>query len=180
MIIFPFLGHTRIFNVQLPPHNFKTRQFIWSIVTRRWIGGKSSDAVTSKHTQVIIYLYCVWDRRRKVHLKEDFYPYMDEHYNFYSNITQLQRVLLNLFLYTIITARKRSLGQGNIFSSMCQEICSRGLPQCMLGYHPPQSRHPPAQCMLGDTVNKRAVCILLECNLVSSEAFRTAVNLIFI
>ena len=27
---------------------------------------------------------------------------------------------------------------------------------------------PPAQCMLGDTVNKRAVCILLECNLVCS------------
>ena len=38
--------------------------------------------------------------------------------------------------------------------------------------HPP-SKHPPppgadtspVQCMLGDTVNKRAVCILLECNL---------------
>ena len=31
----------------------------------------------------------------------------------------------------------------------------------------PQSRHPPpAQCMLGDTVNKQAVCILLEYNLV--------------
>ena len=26
----------------------------------------------------------------------------------------------------IITARKRSLGQGNIFSSVCQEFCSRG------------------------------------------------------
>ena len=35
--------------------------------------------------------------------------------------------------------------------------------------HPSPSRHPlpPEQCMLGDTVNKRAVCILLECNLVS-------------
>ena len=62
-------------------------------------------------------------------------------------------------------------------------------------WHPPGSRHPPeqtpprsrhspgagtpreqaspradnplpAQCMLGDTVNKRVVCILLECNLV--------------
>ena len=49
----------------------------------------------------------------------------------------------------------------------------RGLPQCMLGYHtspqdqaPPQTRHPLAQSMLGDTVNARAVCILLECNLV--------------
>ena len=26
----------------------------------------------------------------------------------------------------IITARKRSLGQGNIFTSVCQEFCSRG------------------------------------------------------
>ena len=31
----------------------------------------------------------------------------------------------------------------------------------------PKTRHPPAQCMLGDMVNKRAVCILLECNLVA-------------
>ena len=47
-----------------------------------------------------------------------------------------------------------------------------GLPQCMLGYHPPgpdtppQEQTPPAQSMLGDTVNTRAVRILLECNLV--------------
>ena len=27
----------------------------------------------------------------------------------------------------------------------------------------------PVQCMLGDTVNKRAVCILLECNLIEYE-----------
>ena len=44
----------------------------------------------------------------------------------------------------LITARKRSLGQGNIFSSVYQEFCSQvgGLPQCMLGYHTPLSRHP--------------------------------------
>ena len=30
----------------------------------------------------------------------------------------------------------------------------------------PRSRHTPIQCMLGDMANKRAVCILLECNLV--------------
>ena len=86
----------------------------------------------------------------------------------------------------IFIAHKRSLGQSNIFSSVCQEFCSQGgLPQCMLGYHPlrgadtplgadtppppranPPEQTPPVQCMLGDTVNKRAVCILLECNLV--------------
>ena len=163
----------------------------------------------------------------------------------------------------LITAHKRSFGQGNIFSSVCQEFSSRGgLPRCMLGYHlplgtgtpseetpqeqtppgagtpgadtpprsrpplgadtplgagthpdqaslqeqtPPRCRHPqgadtprsrhpmeagtpqirhppgadtpqgadtpsaPAQCMLGDMVNKRAVCILLVCNLVPIE-----------
>ena len=42
------------------------------------------------------------------------------------------------------------LGQGNIFSSVCQEFCTQGgLPYCMLGYHPskdqipPGTRHPP-------------------------------------
>ena len=34
-------------------------------------------------------------------------------------------------------------------------------------YTPLRSRHPPEQSMLGDTVNVQAVCILLECNLVS-------------
>ena len=34
------------------------------------------------------------------------------------------------------------------------------------GIPPPGKADPPVQCMLGDTVNKRAVCILLECNLV--------------
>ena len=43
----------------------------------------------------------------------------------------------------IITAHKRSLGEGNIFSSVCQEFCTRGgLPQCMLGYHPPEQTPP--------------------------------------
>ena len=50
-----------------------------------------------------------------------------------------------------------------------------GLPQCMLGYHPreqtppppPRSRHPPCAVHAG-RYNKRAVCILLECNLVQT------------
>ena len=80
------------------------------------------------------------------------------------------------------------LGQGNIFAPVCHSVHGGGLPQCMLGYHPPPRQPPPTpppreqtppgpgnplgastplvQCMLGDTVNKRAVCILLECNLV--------------
>ena len=53
-----------------------------------------------------------------------------------------------------------------------------GLPRCMLGYTPqeqtplgadtphPGADTPPAQCMLGDTGNKRVVRILLECILV--------------
>ena len=54
----------------------------------------------------------------------------------------------------IFTARKRSLGQGNIFTPVCHSVHrGGGLPQCMLGYHPttagtrhiPWSRHPPDQ-----------------------------------
>ena len=43
----------------------------------------------------------------------------------------------------LITARKRSLGQGNIFSSVCQEFCSqRGRVPGQV--HPPgQVHHPP-------------------------------------
>ena len=113
---------------------------------------------------------------------------------------------------SFFTTCKRSAGQGNIFSSVCQEFCTKGgLPQCMLGspqeqappgsrcplsghpqkQMPPQEQRPPweltppgaeppspkqafpaqeqippAQCKLGDTVNKRAVRILLECNLI--------------
>ena len=70
---------------------------------------------------------------------------------------------------------QRSLGQDNIFRSMCQEFCSHGEwsaplhagihprpppPGPEAGTHPPRSRQPPsptAQCMLGDTGNKRAV-----------------------
>ena len=46
-----------------------------------------------------------------------------------------------------ITARKRSLGQGNIFIGMCQEFCSQGgcLPQCMLGCPPPGKQTPQKQ-----------------------------------
>ena len=72
---------------------------------------------------------------------------------------------------------QQSCGQGNIFRSMCQEFCSQG--GTTWAGKPPGQVHPPgqvlppagtppspAQCMLGDTGNKWAVRILLECNLV--------------
>ena len=53
----------------------------------------------------------------------------------------------------IFTARKRSLGQGNIFTPVCHSVHRGGLPKCMMGYHPPdqasprpgapRTRHPP-------------------------------------
>ena len=78
----------------------------------------------------------------------------------------------------IFTARKRSLGQGNIFTPVCHSVHRGGLPQCMMGYPPDQAPSlgpgtPPDQAPpwpgipLGDTVNGRAVRILLECNLVA-------------
>ena len=48
---------------------------------------------------------------------------------------------------------QRSCGQGNIFTPVCHSVHRGGLPQCMLGYTPPEqtppqtrppgSRHPP-------------------------------------
>ena len=80
----------------------------------------------------------------------------------------------------IFTARKRSLGQGNIYRS--QRSCGQGyvftrvcdsvngggvvcLSACWIPT-PPRSRHPPGS-RLRDTVNERLVRILLECILVS-------------
>ena len=43
--------------------------------------------------------------------------------------TSLDRQVFPNHLIVIFTARKRSLGQGNIFTSVCQEFCSReGVP----------------------------------------------------
>ena len=64
---------------------------------------------------------------------------------------------------------------------VCLSACSDTTP---LWSRPPRTRHhphgpgttTPVQCMLGDTVNKRAVCILLECNLVDQK--NIAINFI--
>ena len=36
----------------------------------------------------------------------------------------------------LITARKRSLGQGNVFTPVCNSVHGGCLPLCMLGRHP--------------------------------------------
>ena len=73
------------------------------------------------------------------------------------------------------------LGQGNIFTGICDSVHRGGSasvhagipPQDQAGTSqdqapPPQHQaHPPEQSILGDMVNEWAVCILLECNLVS-------------
>ena len=81
--------------------------------------------------------------------------------------------ILNHELSYLFTARKQSLGQGNFFEACVKNSVHGGvyLPR----YTPPGTRytplrtrcpldqvHPPEQCMLGDTGNKRAVRILLE------------------
>ena len=83
---------------------------------------------------------------------------------------------------TIFTARKRSLGQGNVFTPVCDSIHKEGIV-CPIAYWdtpapgqtPPQvdtcwGRHPPGRHPLSDlwdAVNKRAVRILLGCILVN-------------
>ena len=46
-----------------------------------------------------------------------------------------------LKIISIFTARKRSLGQGNIFSSVCQEFCSQG--EGVPGQVPTPGRYTP-------------------------------------
>ena len=84
-------------------------------------------------------------------------------------------VVISLSLYSLPPATK--LGQGYIFTGVCDSV-NRGV--CLSAcWDTPRSRHPPGadtpreqtpplpQSMLRDTVNARAVRILLECNLVN-------------
>ena len=76
-----------------------------------------------------------------------------------------------------ITARKRSLGQSNVFTPVCHSghwaVClgwGRGRPRegglAPGGLHPGGLGRPPPHRILQDTVNEWAVRILLECILV--------------
>ena len=94
---------------------------------------------------------------------------------------KLQRILLPAVVLVtdrIVIFTARNEVEARLYFHRRVWFCSQGgLPQCMLG-HPPGAdtppdqappspkQTPPAQSMLGDTVNARAVRILLECNLV--------------
>ena len=91
--------------------------------------------------------------------------------------TQTLRPQIERFWALFNYRPQTSLGQGNIFTNMCQEFCQRGAgsasvhagippPGTRHPPNPPGTRHPPEQSMLGDMVNQWAVCILLECILV--------------
>ena len=64
------------------------------------------------------------------------------------------------------------LGQGYVFTGICHSVNrGGGSASVHAGIHPldqapPWEQTPPAQSMLGDTVNVQAVRTLLECNLV--------------
>ena len=87
------------------------------------------------------------------------------------NIFKVRHITCHTFIY--IYRPQRS----NVFTPVCQSFCSQGVgvsasgPVGMSATPPadtPLGRHPPGQtlparCMLGDTVNKWAVRILLEC-----------------
>ena len=53
--------------------------------------------------------------------------------------------LIAFVIFFIFTARKRSLGQGNMFAPVCHSVHMGGLSHCMLGYTPPQDQRqaPP-------------------------------------
>ena len=61
-----------------------------------------------------------------------------------SNQRFLTFALVSLFSKPLYFYRpQRSCGQGNIFTPVCHSVHRGGLPQCMLGYPPTGSRHPP-------------------------------------
>ena len=101
---------------------------------------------------------------------------------------QLTRLSVTSFLPPAM-----KLGQGYVFTGMCDSVHGGGVSASVhagipphplqeqtpprsrhpLGTDTPRNRHPPAQSMLGDTVNAREVRILLEgirvfCNVCES------------
>ena len=68
----------------------------------------------------------------------------------------------SIFSVMVYYRPQRSWGKIMLFTRVCDSVHRRrGLSATLHA-----GIHPLAQCMLGDTVNEWAVCILLECNLV--------------
>ena len=85
-------------------------------------------------------------------------------------------------LLTELLPPATKLGQGYVFTGVCV-LFTLGVSASVHGIppHPPRSRPPRAdipraQSMLGDTVNARAVCILLDCILVVKRSTYGARN----
>ena len=83
------------------------------------------------------------------------------------------------FLFSLIYYRPQRCCEGYVFTPVCHSVHGGGLPQCMLGYHPPEqtppqdqpppgsrqppgSRHPPERRPLLRTVRILLECILVE------------------
>ena len=83
------------------------------------------------------------------------------------------------FVRIIFLPPATKLGQGYVFTRVCDSVLGGGSASVHAGIPLPQADTPPEadppgpgtpreQCMLGDTGNKWAVRILLECILVSN------------
>ena len=139
----------------------------------------------------------LWDKRQNLTQFKVYHPelqlYSRKLHKVWKKRSSWPIVGLIPKLTMLITARKRGLGQGNSFRSVCQEFCPRGGgadKETALARRPPgketlsketpQARRPPKQGdppgketppRQGDpagntrtgTVNVRAVRILLEC-----------------
>ena len=100
-----------------------------------------------------------------------------------SSLLSYPIIPLGCFSADTLLPAATKLGQGNIFTSVCQEFCPRGgggcLPQCMLGYNPPGADTPPGS-RLKHTVYERPVRILLECILVFTIKIQTSEMLSYV
>ena len=80
------------------------------------------------------------------------------------------RILLQCFLVSKYIYRPQTKFAKVVFLHLSVSHSVHGgwcIPPCNGTDTPQEDRHPPDQCMLGDTGNKRPVRILLECILVS-------------
>ena len=71
------------------------------------------------------------------------------------------------YMWILITAHQRSLGQGNVFTSVCHSVHGGSISEGVLHWGVGGWADPPPHRILRDTVNEWAIRILLECILVS-------------